>query len=141
MRTCRPGVHPHFTSHKHRLPEASSGLKHTSITSSKPNFELNVLSHPVNDLWKFCSQTFLQHVCSMFMADRCVCVCLSVRLCVLQLCGVAIMGFGLWLLLDNQSFIVVLSKFSNVIFLSVKVRNEQTDYFLMIVDPFSVYLI
>lgn len=32
-------------------------------------------------------------------------------LCVfLQLCGGVIMGFGLWLLLDNQSFIVVLSK-------------------------------
>lgn len=35
-----------------------------------------------------------------------VCVCV----CVLQLCGGVIMGFGLWLLLDNQSFIVVLSK-------------------------------
>lgn len=32
-----------------------------------------------------------------------VCVCF-------QLCGAVIMGFGLWLLLDNQSFIVVLSK-------------------------------
>lgn len=32
-------------------------------------------------------------------------------LCVfLQLCGAVIMGFGLWLLLDNQSFIVVLRK-------------------------------
>lgn len=28
----------------------------------------------------------------------------------LQLCGGVIMGFGLWLLLDTQSFIVVLSK-------------------------------
>lgn len=34
--------------------------------------------------------------------------------CVFQLSGVVIMGFGLWLLLDNQSFIVVLSKFLHV---------------------------
>ncbi|KAI4831138.1 hypothetical protein KUCAC02_002733, partial [Chaenocephalus aceratus] len=30
------------------------------------------------------------------------------------LCGVVIMGFGLWLLLDNQSFIVVLSNSTSV---------------------------
>lgn len=38
-------------------------------------------------------------------------VALINTICVfLQLCGGVIMGFGLWLLLDNQSFIVVLSK-------------------------------
>lgn len=37
-------------------------------------------------------------------------VALNIFCVFLQLCGGVIMGFGLWLLLDNQSFIVVLSK-------------------------------
>lgn len=41
----------------------------------------------------------------LMSSDQCACVFAP------QLFGAVIMGFGLWLLLDNQSFIVVLSKF------------------------------
>uniref|UniRef100_A0A3Q0R294 CD82 molecule a n=1 Tax=Amphilophus citrinellus TaxID=61819 RepID=A0A3Q0R294_AMPCI len=51
--------------------------------------------------------------------------------CILQLFGAAIMGFGLWLLLDNQSFIVVLNNSPGV---------KLACYILIGVGAFSMLL-